>query len=163
VAEQSRRRAFTLVELIMVLAIVALLVVITVPNVIESRKHANHGAAVGGLKTIIVSEALFREQDREQDQNFDYGTLREMSDVGVLEPIIARGRQSGYDFEVAYSTITSEFLWFGLANPAVPAGTGDLYFATNQRGVIFYSFTTSVVMNDTDCVVPPNFIPVYSR
>lgn len=157
------RKSFTLVELIIVIAVIAIVLAIAIPNLIAARKHSQENAAVGCLKTITASQTLFKEADKEEDLNFDYGRLSELSATNVIDSVIGSGTKGGYIYQVEYSTLSSDFLWFGMANPALAGSTGDLYFCCNQRGVIFYTFDQAITMNSTDCVIPSFALPVYSR
>lgn len=161
--ERRSRSGFTLLELIIVIALIAIVAALAVPNLIASRKHANEGAAIGNLKTVISAQTLFREQDKENDLNFDYGTLTELSSEGLVDVIVGSGTKQGYAIRVEYSTTTGDFLWFGTSNPVLPRSSGDLYFCVGQRGVIFYTFEGSIALNNTDCAIPANVIPVYAR
>jgi prepilin-type N-terminal cleavage/methylation domain-containing protein len=156
----SRRRGFTLVELIMVLVIIALIAVLSVPSIIEARKSANHSSAIGALKAFAANQSLYRESDKENDGNFDYGNLSELREVGLADQILGQGTKHGYLFQVDYSADTSKFLWYANANPALARATGDYYFAINQRGAIFFTTEGTLPLNNTDCLIPTSLLPV---
>jgi type IV pilus assembly protein PilA len=147
-------RAFTLVELVLAVSIGALALAVALPNFLQSRKHGNEASAMGALKTIATSEALFREQDREMDANLDYGMLSELGTTGLVDPVLGSGRKKGYAFEATYSYTTSEFLWFATANPLTPGTSGDRYWNTNQAGVIFYSTRGPLRLDTLTCSLP---------
>lgn len=155
-----KTKGFTLIELMIVIAIIAIIAAIAIPNLIEARKHGNEAAAIGALKTINTAQSLFREGDKEQDQNFDYGDLTELSSTTLVDGVLGSGTKQGYLFQVEYVDATSEFLWYAVANPAVPTTTGDRYFATNQAGVVFYTQAGSAGMQNTTAVVPTTLLPV---
>ena len=155
-----RSKGFTLIELMIVIAIIAIIAAIAIPNLIEARKHGNEAAAIGALKTISTSQAIFREGDKDGDGTLDYGDLSQLSSTDLIDSILGSGTKQGYFFEAQGSATTSEFLWFAMANPAVPTTTGDRYFLTNQAGVIYYTTAASVTMNNTDCLVPAGSLPV---
>ncbi len=53
-------RGFTLVEIMIVVAIIALLAAIAIPNVLRGRTTANETAAIGNLRALISSQEMFR-------------------------------------------------------------------------------------------------------
>src|SRR5438105_4834151 len=126
--KKSRVAAFTLIELMIVIAIIAIIAAIAIPNLLAARKHANETAAIGALKTIGTSQAIFREGDKERDGNLDYGMLSELNATSLVDSVLGSGTKQGYLFQAVYGFSTSEFLWFGVANPALAGTTGDRYF-----------------------------------
>jgi len=147
-------RGFSLVELLMVISIGAIVAAISLPNLMQSRKNGNESAAIGALKTICTSEAIFRESDKENDGNLDYGMLSELGATGLIDPVLGTGTKQGFRFQATYSFTTSEFLWFGTANPVLPGLTGDRYWATNMAGVIFYTTGAATTLDTNSCLLP---------
>ncbi len=152
-------KAFTLIELMIVIAIIAIIAAIAIPNLLEARKNGNETAAIGAMKTIGAAQSIFREGDKEKDGNIDYGTLLELSTAGasggLIDAVLGSGSKQGYLFQAGYSTTTSEFLWQCIASPSVPGTTGDRYFVTNHQGVTFYTTSTTFILNTGDCTINP--------
>jgi hypothetical protein len=157
-SERGVPTAWTILIAAFLLAIVAL---IAVPRWLEARKHGNEAHAIGALKTIATSEAIFRENDKEHDGNLDYGMLSELERAGLLDDPVGAGTKRGYFFQASYSFSTSEFLWFAVANPENPGITGGRYFFSNQAGVIFYSTTTPLPLDTNSCTLPNPQPPLY--
>ena len=155
-----RNKGFTLIELMIVIAIIAIIAAIAIPNLIEARKHGNEAAAIGALKTISTSQAIFREGDKDGNGLLDYGTLGALSNSNLIADILGSGTKQGYFFNANGSTTTPEFLWYATANPSVPTTTGDRYFVTNQAGVIYYTTGATQTMNSTTTVIPGDVLPV---
>jgi prepilin-type N-terminal cleavage/methylation domain-containing protein len=154
------RSGFTVIELIIVTLILAVIIAIAVPNVLSSRKTANEGAAIGALKTIANAQSLFREKDREDDDSPDYASLAELSNTTIIDSPLGSGRRNGYAFETDAGSLNREAVWFAVANPIVPKSTGDRYFCTNHRCVIYYTLGTSVTPDYVDCTIPTSFLQV---
>jgi hypothetical protein len=133
------------------IAIIAVIVAIAIPNLIAARKSANEGAAIGALKTVMSTETVFREGDKELDGNLDFGMLTELSNTSLVDSILGAGTKSGFHFSCSYSFFTSEFLWFAVANPVVGVHTGDRYFETNASGVIFYTTAGDLSVDTSSC------------
>ncbi|MGE0706899.1 MAG: prepilin-type N-terminal cleavage/methylation domain-containing protein [Planctomycetota bacterium] len=137
------RKAFTLIELMIVIAIIAIIAAIAIPNLIEARKHGNESAAIGSLKAIASAQALFREGDRETDTTLDYGSLAELSATNLIDPILGTGTKSGYTFAATadlsdIANSSNLYRWEARAQPASQGTTGDRSFITNQSGVIYF-------------------------
>jgi len=156
----NRQSALTLLEVLVVVTILAIVMIISIPSMIAAKKHANEGAAVAALKVIQSEQTFYREKDLDQNGLNDYGTLNQLSTAGVLDAILGTGSKQGYRFQAGPSTITSENLWFALANPAIPGSTGDRYFMTNHTGVIYFTSGVAPALNTTDCKMPAGSTPV---
>lgn len=53
-------KGFTLVEIMIVVAIIALLAAIAIPNVLRGRTSANESAAIGNLRALVSSQEMYR-------------------------------------------------------------------------------------------------------
>ncbi|MHC4515919.1 MAG: DUF2950 family protein [Planctomycetota bacterium] len=80
-------RGFSLVELMVVVAVIAIIASITVPSYIHSRATANEAAVVGTLKAIATAEMRFKSQgvlDQNNNAAHEYAGLSELSGVADL-------------------------------------------------------------------------------
>lgn len=78
---------FTLIELMIVIAIIAIIAAIAIPNLLSARLNSNETAAIATLRNIISAQAQFQTTARADENNNgvgEYGTFAEMSGaVGV--------------------------------------------------------------------------------
>jgi len=78
------RRGFTLIELMIVIAIIATLAAIAIPALLASQRTSNERNASASLKTITTAEADFRVNDKDGNRINDFWT----SDVFALYGLI---------------------------------------------------------------------------
>jgi hypothetical protein len=153
-----------LLGLMVGIALDAVLIGVAVAGLSHARyDRQNETSAIGALKTISSAQALFREGDKENDGNLDYGTLAELGaagTTGLIDAVLASGTKQGYLFQGGYGLSTSEFIWFATAEPMLPGTTGDRYFAVNQEGVVYYTTSSPFSLNLGDCSMPPGALPV---
>jgi type IV pilus assembly protein PilA len=149
---RERSNGFTLMELLIVMAIIAILMLIAIPTVGSLKKRANDLSAVNSVQTINKVELQYESTYPANGFACTLTALGGDPSAGAPSPTAAQmiqgdlssGFKSGYIFTVGNCTkvtINSTDRYTGYQITAVPqtvGKTGDRGFCSDQFGTIKY-------------------------
>jgi type IV pilus assembly protein PilA len=136
----QRERGFSLIELLIVVAIILIITAIAVPNFIAARISANEAAAVANTRIIVTAEtAYYTEYNQGYSAQLTelggVGTTPSASNALLIDNVLAGGSKNG--FQYTYNATSAGTNFTINANPALPNFTGRRYFYSDEMGVIY--------------------------
>ncbi len=139
----KKQKGFSLIELLIVVAIILIIAAIAIPNLLRSRMAANEASAVGSIRTINTSAVTY--SSTYPNVGFP-ATLTALGGVApctatsaaacLLDQVLSAGTKSGYGFVWTSDAKTPSVGYTINATPVSVGSTGQRMFCSDMSGVI---------------------------
>jgi type IV pilus assembly protein PilA len=157
---KKESRGFSLIELLIVVAIILIIASIAIPNLLRSRMAANEASAVGSLRSINTAEIAY-------SATYPSSGFSNLASLGgsvatcatatgaastgacLIDNVLAGGTKSGYTFTVTPAGSTP-YVYTSTGYARVQGQSGQRQFCSDQSGVIRANATAATCSTTAD-------------
>ena len=156
VKHSRKNSGFSLIELLIVVAIILIIAAIAIPGFLRSKMAANEASAAESLRAINTACVTFSSTygigyptTLAQLTSATPGTATSTS-ADLIDEVLGAGVKSGYAFTLIGGTVQNNVnpSYSVTADPTVPNSTGIRHFFSDQSNVIRFNLSSQATSAD---------------
>jgi type IV pilus assembly protein PilA len=147
-SSNGRTVGFSLIELLIVVAIILIIAAIAIPSFLHSRMAANESAAVAAIRSLNTAQISYNSAYPTVGYAATLGALSGTSctppsstGACLIDSLLAGGVRNGYSFALTNVTGTPNSTYNVIAGPVNQNYSGVRYFCSYSDAVVRFSMT----------------------
>jgi type IV pilus assembly protein PilA len=155
--KERNAKGFSLIELLIVVAIILIIAAIAIPNLLRSKIAADQASAVGSLQAINTAEVTY-------SSSYNQGFSPQLKNLGppaagsqpsptaadLIDDLLCSGTKSGYQFTYTPNAqVGSQYENYSVSASPVSLGqTGQNFYFTDSSDVVRYNTSQAATASD---------------
>ena len=138
-----KQKGFSLIELLIVVAIILIIAAIAIPNLLRARMAANESSAVGSVRSINTAEVMYNSTYPATGFAANLATLGGtapctplVTNACLIDSVLTAGIKSGYTFAAPGDGKTPSVSYSVGGSPTTPNQTGIRSFCSFEDAVV---------------------------
>jgi prepilin-type N-terminal cleavage/methylation domain-containing protein len=152
----QRNKGFSLIELLIVVAIILIIAALAIPSFLRSKIAANESAAAAAVRIVTSAQISYSTAYPSVGFSSSLSALGGSScsppdptSACIIDSPLAAGQRSGYNFVLANVSGTPASSYNVLATPSAYNSSGIRYFCAYEDSMLRYSFTAITTCDNT--------------
>jgi type IV pilus assembly protein PilA len=154
-----KQKGFSLIELLIVVAIILIIAAIAIPNLLRARIAANESSAVGSIRTLNTAQISYNSAYPTVGFAASLANLAgtctgasapTSSGACLIDTQLASGTKSGYSFQMTGVSGTPASTYQAIGTPITANTTGVRSFCSVSDAVVRYDTTALTACAGTE-------------
>jgi type IV pilus assembly protein PilA len=157
-----KQKGFSLIELLIVVAIILIIAAIAIPNLLRARIAANESSAAASIRTIGTAELSYANAYPAVGYPASLAILGPadsgctagpaVGNACIIDFVLAQGTKSGYTFTAAQQGAAAPFTQFYSAAQPQSTSTGVKAFCGSDDNVVRFVTPASAIGDRATCM-----------